>query len=79
MSSNRDDRGLKRAERFVMEDREKTIKVRWRKSAIGKPHEQKKTIQGLGFRRLNQIRILPDRPEIHGMIDRVRHLVEVIE
>jgi large subunit ribosomal protein L30 len=62
-----------------MENREKTITVRWRKSAIGKPGDQKGTIQGLGFRRLNQIVILPDRPEIRGMIDRVRHLVEVME
>ena len=62
-----------------MEDREKTIRVRWKKSAIGKVGDQKKTIQGLGLRRLNQIVVLPDRPEIRGMIGRVRHLVEVIE
>jgi len=62
-----------------MEDQKKTITVRWRKSAIGKPGNQKKTIQSLGFKRLNQIVLLPDRPEIRGMIERVRHLVEVME
>jgi large subunit ribosomal protein L30 len=62
-----------------MEDREKTITVRWKKSAIGKPKEQKETIQGLGLRRLNHVVVVPDRPEIRGMIGRVRHLVEVVE
>ena len=58
---------------------EKTIRVKWKKSAIGKPTYQKETIQGLGFRRLHQILTLPDHPEIRGMIQRVGHLVEVME
>jgi large subunit ribosomal protein L30 len=62
-----------------MEGQEKTIRVRWRKSAIGKPADQKRTIQGLGLRRLNQVVVLQDRPEIRGMISRVSHLVEVVE
>lgn len=57
---------------------ENTIKVKWKKSAIGKPEYQRKTIEGLGFRRLHQILALPDRPEIRGMLKRVNHLVEVI-
>ena len=58
---------------------EKKIKVQWEKSVIGRPEEQRKTIRGLGFRRLHQIRILPDRPEIRGMIQRVGHLLHVLE
>jgi large subunit ribosomal protein L30 len=58
---------------------EKTISVKWKKSAIGKPDWQKETIQGLGFKRLNQTVTLQDLPEIRGMIQRVGHLVEVIE
>lgn len=58
---------------------EKTITVKWRRSSIGRPENQKKIIKALGFRRLNQTLTLPDRPEIRGMIDRVSHLVEVIE
>jgi large subunit ribosomal protein L30 len=57
----------------------KTIKVKWIRSAIGRPEEQKKTIKGLGFKRLNQTLTLPDRPEIRGMIDHVLHLVKVME
>ncbi len=58
---------------------EKTIRVRWKKSAIGQPSYQKETIKGLGFRRLRQTLTLPDRPEIRGMIKRVDHLVETID
>jgi len=58
---------------------EKMIRVRWKKSAIGQPAYQKETIKGLGFRRLNQALTLPDRPEIRGMINRVSHLLEVME
>ena len=58
---------------------EKTIKVKWKKSVIGRKADQKKTIQGLGFKRLNQTLILPDRPEIRGMIHCVSHLVDIVE
>ncbi len=58
---------------------ERTIKVKWRRSAIGQPEDQRKTIQALGFKRLHQVLHLSDRPEIRGMIDRVSHLVEVME
>jgi large subunit ribosomal protein L30 len=58
---------------------EKTITVKWVRSVIGRTDDQKKTIRGLGFKRLHQTLTLPDRPEIHGMINRVIHLVEVKE
>jgi len=58
---------------------EKKMTVKWKKSAIGRIEGQKKIIRALGFRRLNQTLILPDRPEIRGMVNRVIHLVEVIE
>jgi large subunit ribosomal protein L30 len=60
-------------------DMEKTIRVKWIKSAIGKPGYQMKTVQGLGFTRLNQVLTLPDQPAIRGMVNRVGHLLEVIE
>ena len=58
---------------------EKMIRVKWIKSAIGKPGYQMKTVRGLGFTRLNQVLTLPDQPAIRGMVNRVCHLVEVIE
>jgi large subunit ribosomal protein L30 len=58
---------------------EKKIKVRWKKSASGRPENQRLTIRALGFRRLNQTVILPDQVAIRGMIKSVIHLVEVVE
>jgi large subunit ribosomal protein L30 len=58
---------------------EKMIRVKWVKSAIGKPAYQKETLKGLGFRRLNQTLTVVDRPEIRGMVHRVNHLLEVTE
>ena len=58
---------------------EKMIRVKWKKSASGKPAYQRATLKGLGFKRLSQILTVPDRPEIRGMILRVSHLVEVME
>lgn len=58
---------------------ERAIKVKWEKSVIGRPESQKKVIRALGFKRLNQTLTLPDHPAIRGMIDRVPHLVEVID
>ncbi len=56
-----------------------TITVRWRKSVIGKPLLQRKTIQSLGFKRMNQTLTLPDRPQTRGMINRVSHLLEIVK
>jgi len=58
---------------------EKTIRVKWVKSAIGRIEDQKKTLRALGFKRLQQTLTLPDRPEVRGMINRVIHLLEVKE
>jgi len=58
---------------------EKIITIKWIRSVIGRPDEQKKTIKSLGFKRLNQKLTLRDCPQIQGMIHRVGHLLEVIE
>ncbi|RMF85543.1 MAG: 50S ribosomal protein L30 [Nitrospinota bacterium] len=46
-------------------------------SGIGRPHKQKLILRGLGLTRLHKTVIRPDRPDIWGMIHRVRHLVKV--
>ena len=63
----------------VLNNQEKTIKVKWIRSVIGRPDNQRKTIRGLGFKRLHQTLTLPDRPEIRGMMNRVSHLLEILE
>ncbi|MGQ9508598.1 MAG: 50S ribosomal protein L30 [Thermodesulfobacteriota bacterium] len=55
------------------------ITVKWVRSTIGRPGIQKKIIKAMGFKRLYQTLVLPNRPEIRGMINHVRHLVEVLQ
>jgi len=54
------------------------IQIKLVRSGIGFPVKQKRVIQGLGFRRLNQIVTRPDTPEIRGMVFKIRHLVEIV-
>ena len=65
--------------RTTKDKADKTIRVKWVRSAIGRPEDQKKTIHGLGFKRLHQTLTLPDRPEIRGMMQHVNHLLEVMK
>jgi large subunit ribosomal protein L30 len=55
------------------------LKIEYYRSAVGRPGNQRKVVQGLGFRRLNQIVERPDTPEIRGMVSKVCHLVRIIE
>jgi large subunit ribosomal protein L30 len=57
----------------------KTLRIIWVKSSIGYPERQKNTIRALGLRRLGQAVEHQDTPVIRGMIDKVRHMVEVQE
>jgi len=56
-----------------------TIKIKQVRSAIKRPARQKRTIQALGFSRLNQIIEKEATPQILGMIKKVEHLIEVVE
>lgn len=56
---------------------EKTIRITYVRSAIGRKQDQKDTIRSLGFRRLNQTLEKPDNPSIRGMIKKVSHLVRI--
>ena len=47
------------------------------KSPIGRQSDQKKTLIGLGLNKIGRSKILNDTPSIRGMIDKVKHLVEV--
>jgi large subunit ribosomal protein L30 len=56
-----------------------TLRITYRKSAIGYRQEQKDTIRKLGLRRLNQTVEKPDSPDLRGMLAKVGHLVDVEE
>ncbi|MFM7718982.1 MAG: 50S ribosomal protein L30 [Actinomycetota bacterium] len=53
------------------------LRVTWVRSAIDRPKDQKDTVRRLGLHRLNDSVVQDDRPEIRGMIAKVRHLVDV--
>ena len=55
----------------------RTITVTQIGSPIGRKHDQRETLVGLGLNKLNRSRELPDTPAIRGMIDKVAHLVRV--
>lgn len=55
------------------------IKVKQVKSAINRPAKQKKTMQALGLRKMNQVVEHEATPQILGMVAKVGHMVEVIE
>ena len=56
-----------------------TITVKQIGSPIRKPSYQRATLIGLGLNKMNRIRKLEDTPSIRGMINKVSHLVEIIE
>ncbi len=58
---------------------EKTLRVQQVKSVIGYDRRQRATMRGLGLRKIRQAVELEDTPSIRGMIDKVRHLVIVLE
>lgn len=57
----------------------KNLKVTWVKSAIGYSKNQNRIIEALGFKKLNQTRILPDNDAIRGSLFHIKHLVKVEE
>ena len=57
----------------------KKLKVTQVRSVIHRPKDQKSTVRRLGLHRINDSVIKEDRPEIRGMISKVRHLVSVEE
>ena len=57
----------------------KTVKVQQVKSVIGYTARQRATMRGLGLRKIRQIVELEDTDAVRGMIDKVSHLVVVLE
>jgi len=55
------------------------LRVTQVRSAIGTKPKHRGTLRALGLRGIGQTNVLADRPEIRGMIDRVRHLLTVEE
>ncbi|HDP79770.1 MAG TPA: 50S ribosomal protein L30 [Spirochaetes bacterium] len=57
----------------------KKIEIKQIRSSISKKPKQRATLRALGLRRINAARIHEDNQVIRGMIDKVKHLVQVSE
>ncbi|GAB4110221.1 MAG: 50S ribosomal protein L30 [Acidobacteriota bacterium] len=62
-----------------MAKQKKTVRIKYVRSAVGRPRPQREVIRGLGFSRLNQVVEREDSPAVSGMIRKVSHLLEVLE
>ena len=54
------------------------IRVTQVKSQIGRLKNQKRTLEALGFKKINQVIEKEATPQVQGMINKVSHLVEVV-
>ena len=56
-----------------------TIKIKQTKSRIGAPKDQKRTLDSLGLTKMNRVVEHEDNAVTRGLINKVHHLVTVIE
>ena len=57
----------------------KTIKIEQIGSAMRREHTQRETLIGLKLNKIGRVSSLPDTPMTRGMIDKVKHLVRVVD
>jgi large subunit ribosomal protein L30 len=57
----------------------KTIVVKQVGSPIRRPADQRATLVGLGLNKMHKTRELEDTPSVRGMVEKIPHLVEIIE
>ncbi|MDG2097560.1 MAG: 50S ribosomal protein L30 [Paracoccaceae bacterium] len=57
----------------------KSIVVKQIGSPIRRPEKQRQTLIGLGLNKMNKTRELEDTPSVRGMVNKVPHLVKIIE
>ncbi|MEI7027592.1 50S ribosomal protein L30 [Paenibacillus sp. y28] len=55
------------------------LQVTLKRSLIGRPEDQRVTVNTLGLRKIRQTVVHNDNPAIRGMVKKVQHLVEVKE
>ena len=55
------------------------LKITQTRSKIGNKQNQRETLRSLGLKRVHDVVVKEDRPEIRGMVKTVTHLVSVEE
>lgn len=56
-----------------------TIKIQLVRSTIKRPQNQVLTLQALGLRKINAVVEHEATPQILGMVEKVKHLVKIID
>ena len=57
----------------------KTVVIKQIGSPIRRPKIQRDTLIGLGLNKMHKTRELEDTPSVRGMINKIGHLVEIVE
>ena len=57
----------------------KTIVIKQIGSPIRRPAKQHQTLIGLGLNKMHKTRELEDTPSVRGMVNKISHMVEIIE
>lgn len=55
------------------------IKITQVKSKIGRPKDQKKTLEALGLKKINSVVEHNSTPQIMGMVNKVKHLIKILK
>ena len=55
------------------------IKIKQVRSRIGRPKDQKRTLDALGLRKMNATVTHEATPQILGMVQKTKHLITVVE
>ncbi len=55
------------------------LKVQQVRSGIGRKKNQRETLRSLGLKRIGDVVVQEDRPEIRGMLSAIPHLIAVEE
>jgi len=59
--------------------KQQMLKVQQVRSGIGRPRNQREVLRSLGLRRMWHVVERQDTPAVRGMIDKITHLVKVVE
>lgn len=55
------------------------VKIVQIKSKIGRPKDQKRTLEALGLKKVNGVVEHNATPQIIGMINKVKHLIKILK
>ena len=55
------------------------VRIQYYRSAIGSPKTHKQIVRSLGITKLNQVVERPDNPSTRGTVNKLPHLLRVVE